>query len=172
MSKLNIFNLEEGSAEQAPQDQEIIFGTPYKLPVLDKTAEKAASILWKAASKYKLTNKPLDIILEPYSPVAMSALPKTVLRPVLAVQKKESEKTDWVIDFTDKSDALTYCFKPLLMAQSGVSEYWVINAQTKSILIYDFNRHGFIPTIVDSPRRIKVGIYDSFYIGYSDIFKP
>ena len=167
----NILDLRKGTLNQPSVDCELINGTEYKVYQPSKSALRAINVLQEFANKHKLTRKPLDTINKPYEPIVMDhVLNHTVLKPILAVKKKESVLYDWIVDFTDSDDAVSYCAKPQLYKAYGAQEYWLVNTDAQVIFIYRFGDDGFIPTVVNTPRRIKINIYESLYISYSDIF--
>lgn len=153
-------------------EKELIGGRIYNRAPLNEKAKKIAQIFQVIAQKYKLTNKPLDYIYEPFEAINIKNNTNTIIRPMLGVKTNRSpNEVDWIVDYTDKKDdALAYCIKPMIFKNSGISEYWIIDIQDETIVIYDFKKNGYQQEIIRSPRRIKVGIYNSLILNYSDIF--
>lgn len=75
---------------------------------------------------------------------------------------------DWIIEIVSpgsrRMDYFTKLFKYLA---AGVREYWIVDPDKKSIIVYDFQSEDIMDyTFSDS---IKAGIYDDLYVDFSAI---
>lgn len=76
---------------------------------------------------------------------------------------------DWIIEIVSPGNANhDYVRKLNLYADTGVREYWIVNPEDKSVLIYFFEGDVYAQhyTFTDS---VKVSIYDDFTIDFQQI---
>lgn len=76
---------------------------------------------------------------------------------------------DWIIEIVSPSSAkMDYERKVKLYRESGVREYWIVDAERETVTVYDFEhekeamRYAF--TV-----RIKAGIFDDLYLHLSEM---
>lgn len=93
---------------------------------------------------------------------------------VICAGEKRSEKgcqgaPDWIIEIVSPSSAkMDYERKVKLYRESGVREYWIVDAERETVTVYDFEhekeamRYAF--TV-----RIKAGIFDDLYLHLSEM---
>lgn len=164
---------EEKLNEKSDQiEKELIGGRVYNRTPITEELEYIAQIFQQIAKRYKLTTKPLDTIYQPFEAIKLETIQNTIVRPLLAVKKNKSENSiDWLVDYTNSDEnPLAFCIKPMIYREAGISEYWIIDVTNKQIIIYDFKNSGFVQHCYLNPQRIKVGIYKSLDVNYSDIF--
>ncbi len=167
----NRLMLKEGTLTVPPENSELINGCALTRPEPDDRARRVMENLTQCAKKDKLTNKPLDTVHEAGETYTSQSLPATVLFPPFSVSKKGSGSPDWVADFVyDNKDPNAFYVKPWVYMDSGVTEYWLFDVRKKKLYLYNFEKKGLIPEVIDGPRRIKAGIYSGLYISYSDLF--
>ncbi|MGI6108888.1 MAG: Uma2 family endonuclease [Eubacteriaceae bacterium] len=163
--------IKDGSLTTPPDNCDLINGNAVQRPQQDERITTVLTRLQQIAQKFKLTNKPLDTVHGQFEKYEFPGTPKTVLFPAFSVSKKNSVDPDWVADFvTGNTDPIAFGVKPWIYKEAGVTEYWVIDAEKKKLYLYNFNKNGLVPEIIDSPRRIKAGIYNGLYVSYSDLF--
>ncbi len=168
--KMQIITSNEPEKKQVYK--EIIEGKTYERQEITGQNMDILTYLYGQIDKYHLTRKPLNKIRQPYTPFTVDTENETVLLPQLSITEGREEEVVWVIELVDENNPhLTYFVKPLLYAQQGVREVWIIDPKKRSILVYCFEKDGYIPNIYQSARRIKVGIYKNFLISHSEIFK-
>jgi len=152
--------------------KEIIQGEVYERQEITGLSMDILTYLYGQIDKYHLTRKPLNKIKQPYTPFPIDTEKETVLLPQLAITGGREEEVIWVIELVDEENPhLTYFVKPLLYAQQGVREVWIIEPKKRIIMVYHFEKDGYVPSIYQSARRIKVGIYKNFLLSHSEIFK-
>lgn len=161
------------SNEKPIIDKELVMGKIYTRNPINKRIQTIANNFQQIAQKYKLTNKPLDVIFPPFESLKLTEIANTMVRPMLAVHTNNSPKQiDWVVDYVDSlDDVLSFCIKPNMYRNAGVSELWLIEPDEQIIVIYDFEKNHYLPKVVRTPQRLKVGIYKSLELSYSDVFR-
>lgn len=76
---------------------------------------------------------------------------------------------DWVIEIVSVSSRhMDYVTKLALYESSGVREYWLVDPQQESVVVYNFERKEE-PEQYSFSEKIKAGIYDDFYIDFSEL---
>ena len=168
-----MIRLEQGKIDCCPDgDFELINGVVYpKIQETEKMVE-AVRFLYESYDHYHLNYKPLDSIVKPQTEFYLPNMENTVLKPEIAVVLNGEELPGWIVEFQDPETEIIACqLKPALYYEAGVKEYWVVDMEREQVMIYNFEKNGFIPMVVDSPRRIPVGIYRGFFVNYSGLFK-
>ena len=79
---------------------------------------------------------------------------------------------DWIIEIVSPSSAThDYVTKMMLYENAGVKEYWIVNPQEKTIVIYNFQSKSDIISEYSFEDKIKVGIYEDLAIDFAEISK-
>lgn len=77
---------------------------------------------------------------------------------------------DWIIEIISPSNSSHDYIKKLnLYADAKVREYWIVNPIKETVLVYYLEETGFDVTSYTFHDRIKVNIYDDFYIDFNHI---
>ena len=165
--------LEQGKIDRCPEGSfELINGVIY--PKIEETEKlvNAVRFLHESYVHYRLAYKPLDVIATPQTEFYLPGMVNTVLKPEIAVTLNNEELPGWIVEFSDPdTEAIACQLKPVLYREAGVAEYWVVDLEREQVMIYNFEKNGYVPVIIDSPQRIPVGIYKGLFINYSGIFK-
>jgi Uncharacterized protein conserved in cyanobacteria len=75
---------------------------------------------------------------------------------------------DWIIEIVSPGNSgHDYIKKLNLYADMGVREYWIVNPIVKSLLVYYFDETNIDPKSYSFKDKVKVNIYDEFYIDFS-----
>ena len=75
---------------------------------------------------------------------------------------------DWIIEIASPSNpSHDYITKLSLYYDAGVREYWIVDAQSKNIHIYNFEKGDLIAKTYSFNDTIKTGIYDDLLIDFS-----
>lgn len=78
---------------------------------------------------------------------------------------------DWIIEIVSpNSKRMDYYTKLALYRTAGVREYWIVDPQRKTILVYDME-HDDGPVLHSFTDKIKVNIYHNLYIDFKDIMQ-
>ncbi len=158
--------------EKKISDRELISGRIYSRDPINEEVKEKAEYFQEILNNYN-SNKNADItIFNPFKSINLDKTNNTIIRPLIAVKKNESlNQIDWVIDYAkNANDVLAFCIKPVVFKDAGISEYWILDLENRAIIIYNLEKNGFIQQVISDPRRLKVGIFNSLLLNYSDIF--
>lgn len=76
---------------------------------------------------------------------------------------------DWIIEIASPSNPKhDYITKLAMYHMAGVKEYWIINPKSRSVTVYYFE-DGIMAQPYTFKDKIKVNIYDSFIIDFSEL---
>jgi len=76
---------------------------------------------------------------------------------------------DWIIEIVSPSNSShDYVLKLNKYMKAGVREYWIVDAKTKNITIYFFEREIFARHYTFNDK-VKVGIYEDLYIDFNQL---
>lgn len=77
---------------------------------------------------------------------------------------------DWIIEIISPSNSVhDYIRKLNLYADAGVREYWIVNPEKQTVLVYFFEENDFDVYQYTFQDKIKVNIYDDFNIDFSEL---
>lgn len=78
---------------------------------------------------------------------------------------------DWIIEIISPTTAsLDYVRKLNLYMDASVREYWIIDPRTEKVLVNYFEQEEFTPETYSFQDKIKVHIYEDFYIDVSELY--
>lgn len=60
-------------------------------------------------------------------------------------------------------------YKLNLYANAGVREYWIIDPRSETVFVYYLEQKDFIVKTYSFQDKIKVNIYDSFFIDFQEL---
>ena len=76
---------------------------------------------------------------------------------------------DWIIEIISPSSAkMDYERKTVLYRESGVRKYWIVDPDQETVTVYDFENNAETARYPFS-KHIKVGIYEDFYLHFSEM---
>ena len=79
---------------------------------------------------------------------------------------------DWIIEIVSPSNATyDYVTKMRLYENAGVKEYWIVNPEEKTIVVYNFQSNSDIISEYSFEDKVKAGIYEDFIIDFAEISK-
>ncbi len=79
---------------------------------------------------------------------------------------------DWIIEIVSPGNpAHDYIRKLNLYYRAGVRLYWIVDPDTESVAIYDFENKELIPAEYSFNDKVKVSIYSDFIVDFEDIKK-
>lgn len=80
---------------------------------------------------------------------------------------------DWVIEIMSPSSIKMDCERKVkLYQETGVREYWIVDTERESVTVYDFEHCKTAretPSLYAFSERIKVGIFEDFYLELSQM---
>ncbi len=117
-----------------------------------------------------------EVFYAPYS-VQLREEDDTVVEPDIVVVCDPDKITprgcvgapDWIIEIVSPSNPRhDYITKLYLYSNAGVREYWIIDAAQNKIYVYNMQDNKLVLKDYTFQDTVKVGIYDDFYIDFSD----
>ena len=74
---------------------------------------------------------------------------------------------DWVVEIVSPSSrTVDYIRKCALYEEAGVQEYWIVDPQEKSVVVYGFVQGTSKQYAFSEP--VKVGIYEDFFLDFGE----
>lgn len=76
---------------------------------------------------------------------------------------------DWMIEIVSPSSKkMDYERKVKLYREAGANEYWIVNPETETVTVYDFE-HEKDPMRYSFSETIKAGIFDDLRLNLSEM---
>ncbi|MDE6386850.1 MAG: Uma2 family endonuclease [Lachnospiraceae bacterium] len=76
---------------------------------------------------------------------------------------------DWVIEIVSPSSKrMDYVRKCTLYEETGVREYWIVDAKRQIVTVYDFE-HKKEPKEYTFSEKVKAGIYGDLFVNFSEL---
>lgn len=103
---------------------------------------------------------------------------KTIVEPDISVICDKNKLTDkgcsgapdWIIEIVSPGNSShDYIRKLNLYADAGVREYWIVNPVKQTLFVYHLEENRFEATAYTFLDKVKVNIYDDFWIDFRDI---
>ena len=164
------WNLPEG------QRAELIDGKLYAMAPPNRIHQKILGTLHSVIFNHISQQKgSCEVYPAPFA-VNLNANDKMWVEPDISVicdKEKLSDRgcegaPDWIIEIASPSTSRIDCAVKLFKYRTaGVREYWIVDPNKKSIIVYDFQSEDIMDyTFSDS---VKAGIYDDLYVDFSAI---
>lgn len=175
-TKEEFYTIEDIYAMPDGERGELIHGRIYDMAPPSRKHQRIAVELSTMINNYiKKKNGSCEVNIAPFA-VFLNDESKNYVEPDISVicdRSKLTEKgcngaPDWVIEIVSPSSRqMDYYRKLMLYHDSGVREYWVVDADKNVITVYNFQEdtmteYGFLD-------KVKVGIYEDFEIDFSEI---
>lgn len=103
---------------------------------------------------------------------------QTIVEPDISVICTPSKLTDrgctgapdWIIEIISPGNpGHDMIYKLNLYANAGVREYWIVDPRSEAVLVYYLEQKDFIVKTYSFQDKIKVNIYDSFFIDFQEL---
>ena len=110
--------------------------------------------------------------------VKLSDKPLTIVQPDIMVicdkdkldGKRCNGAPDFIIEITSPSNPSDdYIRKLYYYKNYGVSEYWIVDPMTQTVLVYFFEENSFTVRQYSFQDKIKVNLYDDLWIDFTEI---
>ncbi len=173
----NLFTIEDIYALPDGQRAELIDGNIYMMAPPSRTHQRISHLLeWAIETYIRKKNGGCEVYAAPFA-VFLNKDNLNYVEPDISVicdPSKLDEKgchgaPDWIIEITSPTNPQTdYGIKLFKYRTAGVREYWIVNPQRSSVMVYDLehnektNQYGFEDTI-------PVCIYSDLKICISDL---
>lgn len=164
---------------------ELIRGKFYNMAAPSYAHQKLLGELYITIGNYiKSKQGPCKVLPAPFA-VKLFGDDKTVVEPDISVICDPSKLTkhgctgapDWIIEIVSPSNPNSdYVRKFNLYNAAGVREYWIIDPQNESVMVFYFEKHSKEEIVSDSytdeqhytfEDKVKVNIYDDLEIDFS-----
>ena len=166
----DIYALPEGTRA------ELIDGQIYYMAPPTRKHQRIIGEIFAAIREYINThNGPCEVDMAPFA-VFLDKDDANYVEPDISVICDPNKLTDkgcfgapdWIIEIVSTSSRrMDYFTKLFKYRAAGVREYWIVDPDKKSIIVYDFQSEDIRDyTFSDS---IKAGIYDDLYVNFSII---
>lgn len=169
----DIYNLPEGTRA------ELIDGQVHMMAPPSTVHQRILHFLDRTIGNHIADNHgTCEIFPAPFS-VFLNDDDKTYVEPDISIicdKNKINDKgcsgaPDWIIEIVSpNSKRMDYYTKLALYRTAGVREYWIVDSQRKTILVYDME-HDDGPVLHSFADKIKVNIYHNLYIDFKDIMQ-
>lgn len=156
---------------------ELIDGQIYYLASPSRTHQKLSGALYRKLSDYIDSKKggcevytaPFDVFLNGVEDECLIPDISVICNPDILNERGCYGPPDWIIEITSPGNSSRdYVYKLNKYMMAGVREYWIINHQTKSVIVYFFKNNAE-PEKYTFKDKIKVNIYDDLYIDFNEL---
>ena len=77
---------------------------------------------------------------------------------------------DWIVEIISPSNPNNdYILKLNLYANAGVREYWIVDYREENVFVYYLEQESLRPKVYTFHDKIKVNIYEDFYVDFAGI---
>lgn len=162
------------------QRAELVDGQLYAMAPPNRLHQKLSVELASEIRNYiKKNHGSCEVYTAPFA-VFLNNDDKTYVEPDISIicdQNKLSDKgcngaPDWIIEIVSPgSKRMDYYTKLFKYRTAGVKEYWIVDPEKKSIIVYDFAWDGEHTDIYSFDTTIKPSIYDNLSINISNLIK-
>lgn len=165
----------------SPEDVriELIDGQIYYQAAPSRIHQKISSELNAVIRNYiRSKNGSCDVYAAPFAVNLSSDNEKTIVEPDISVICDRSKLTDkgcsgapdWIIEIVSPGNpSHDFIYKLNLYAKSGVREYWIVDPQNQTVLVYYLEQKDFCIKTYTFQDAINVNIYDDFRINFQDL---
>jgi Uncharacterized protein conserved in cyanobacteria len=168
----------EDDYNNLPEDvrAELIDGQIYYQVAPNRIHQELLSELHYQIKDYIHSNGSLCKVYPAPFAVKLSEDRESIVEPDISVICNPDKLTDrgctgapnWIIEIVSPGNSShDYITKLNLYEIAGVREYWIVNPQVKSILVYYFDEANLAPKPYTFNDTIKVNIYTDLYINFS-----
>ncbi len=124
-------------------------------------AKKSSCHIYPAPFAVKLFND-RNTIVEPDISI--------ICDPGKLTDKGCSGAPDWIIEIISPSaSSCDYVLKLNLYMEAGVQEYWIVDPQNQTVLVYFFEKEAFQVKQYTFQDKVKANIYNDLYIDFTDL---
>lgn len=164
-----------------PEDTraELIDGQFFYMAAPGRIHQKILSELHITIGQYiRSKNGLCEVYPAPFAVKLFKDNDKTIVEPDISIICDPDKLTDrgcagapdWIIEIVSPSTSShDYIRKLNLYADAAVREYWIVNPMSQSIYVYFLDGDKFRTTAYTFQDKIKVNIYDDFYIDFSTL---
>ena len=158
---------------------ELIDGQIYYMSAPSRIHQEILSFLHLEIGNYlRSQNGSCKVYPAPFAVKLFEDDNRTVVEPDISVICDPNKLTDrgctgapdWIVEIVSPTNASNdYIRKLNLYADAGVKEYWIVNSEKKTILVYHLEETKFEVTTYTLQAKIKVNIYDDLWIDFTEL---
>jgi len=171
-----VYTIEDIYALPEGQRAELIDGHIYYMAAPSITHQEISSFLHVSIGSYIRSRKgTCKIYAAPFA-VFLNADDSKYLESDLSIICDKDKLTgrgcmgapDWIIEIVSPSSVkMDYNKKMFLYRMAGVREYWIIDPEDNSVLVYDFENGEIMRYTLQD--KVQVGIYEDLTIDFSEL---
>ena len=160
---------------------ELINGIFYDMAPPSREHQRISGELFTTIRNHIRDNSGLcEIYAAPFGVQLSAEDETTIVEPDISVICDKDKLTergcigapDWIIEIVSRGNpANDYIRKLNLYMRAGVRLYWIVDPDTESVAVYDFENKILAPAEFSFDDKITVGIYKDFSIDFSEIKK-
>ncbi|MEH2931023.1 Uma2 family endonuclease [Candidatus Ventrimonas sp. KK005] len=165
-------NLPENVRAEVFEGQIYCMASPSQIhqTILTELLVSIRSYLKKKGNNCQVFPAPFD--------VKLSDQPLTIVQPDIMIVcdkdkldgKRCNGAPDFIIEITSPSNPSDdYIRKLYYYKNYGVSEYWIVDPMTQTVLVYFFEENSFTVRQYSFQDKIKVNLYDDLWIDFTEI---
>lgn len=157
---------------------ELIHGQFYNMAAPSRIHQKILNALNYTIYHYIRTkNGPCEVYPAPFA-VKLFQDSTTIVEPDISVicdpnkltDKGCSGAPDWIIEIVSPGDPChDFIYKLNLYANAGVREYWIVNPLNNTLFVYHLENDDFKVSAYTFQDKVKVNIYDDFWIDFKEL---
>ena len=158
---------------------ELIDGQIYYMAAPSRIHQEILMFLSKTIANYIDSKKgPCKVYPAPFAVKLFSEDDKNVVEPDISVICDPNKLTDrgctgapdWIVEIVSPSNSShDYIRKLNLYADAGVREYWIVNPEKKTVLVYHLEENKFEVITYTFQDKVKVNIYDGLWIDFAEL---
>ncbi len=158
---------------------ELIDGQIYYMAAPSRIHQEILNFMNTEINIYLRSKKgPCKVYPAPFAVKLFSEDDRNVVEPDISVICDPNKLTDrgctgapdWIVEIVSPSNSShDYIRKLNLYADAGVKEYWIVNPEKKTVLVYHLEETNFEVTTYTFQDKIKVNIYDELWIDFTEL---
>lgn len=164
----------------SPEDVriELIDGQIYYQAAPSRIHQTISRELYTVINNYIKSQKGIcRVFAAPFAVSLSSGNEKNIVEPDISVICDKNKlddhgcigAPDWIIEVTSPSDPQRdYGIKRIKYRTAGVREYWIVNPQKKTVMVYDLEKDQR-SNQYDFEDKIKVNIFEDFIIDFCEL---
>lgn len=158
---------------------ELIDGQIYYMSAPSRIHQEILNFMNTEINIYLRSKKgPCKVYPAPFAVKLFEDDNKTVVEPDISVICDPNKLTnrgctgapDWIVEIISPSTASRdYIYKLNLYANAGVREYWIVDPNSKKILVYFLQESGFKMDAYTFQDKISANIYDNLQVDFKEL---
>ena len=164
-----------------PEDvrAELIDGQIYYQAAPSRIHQTISGELYTVINNYIKSQKgTCRVFAAPFAVSLFSGNEKNIVEPDISIicdRNKLTDKgcsgaPDWIIEIVSPGNpGHDFIYKLNLYSKFEVREYWIVDPRSQTVLVYQLEQKDFCVKTYTFQDKIKVNIYDNFWIDFQDL---